>query len=258
MKAYLVDDEPLAVTRLRRLLEADGRVEVMGANSDPRSALEELSLSLPDVLFLDIEMPGMSGFDLLEQLGARHPLVIFTTAYDQYALDAFKVNSIDYLLKPVEPEQLARAISKLERIIQRELIAGETEPRGNIDALLKQVRAMIQPEPQHLTRVASRTGDRVEFIEVSAVSHFYAEDKLTFAATASKAYAVDLSIAELEQRLPPGRWVRIHRSTLLNVDAVKELRTWFNGKLLVKLKDGKTELQVARDRVANVKGKLGL
>jgi two-component system LytT family response regulator len=258
MKAYLIDDEPLAVTRLRRLLEADGRVEVVGANSDPRRALEDLFLSLPDVLFLDIEMPGMSGFDLLEQLGARHPLVIFTTAYDRYALDAFKVNSIDYLLKPVESEQLARAISKLERIIQLERIGGGAMARGNIDALLKQVRAMIQHEPERLTRVASRTGDRVEFIEVSAVSHFYAEDKLTFAATASKDYAVDLSIAELEQRLPPSRWVRIHRSTLLNVDAVKELRTWFSGKLLVKLKDGKTELQVARERVASVKGKLGL
>lgn len=258
MKAYLVDDEPLAVTRLRRLLEADGRVEVVGATNDPRHALEDLRLTLPDVLFLDIEMPGMSGFDLLEQLGAPHLLVVFITAYDQYALDAFKVNSIDYLLKPVEPAQLTRAIGKLDRIIQLERGGGSAESRGNIDALLKQVRAMLQHEPEHLTRVASRTGDRVEFIEISAVSHFYAEDKLTFAATATKTYAVDLSIAELEQKLPASRWVRIHRSTLLNVDAIKELRTWFSGKLLVRLKDGKTELQVARERVASVKGKLGL
>jgi two-component system LytT family response regulator len=251
MKAYLVDDEPLAVTRLRRLLDADGRVEITGASCDPRHALEDLRLTIPDVLFLDIEMPGMSGFDLLEQLRAPHLLVVFTTAYDQYALDAFKVNSIDYLLKPVEPEQLKRAIGKLER-----MQCGE--PRGNIDTLLKQVRAMIQNEPEHLTRVASRTGDRVEFIEVAAVSHFYAEDKLTFAATAGKDFAVDLSIAELERRLPAGRWVRIHRSTLLNVDAVKELRTWFSGKLLIKLRDGKTELQVAKERAASVKAKLGL
>jgi len=258
MKAFLVDDEPLAVTRLRRLLEADGRVEVVGASSDPRRALEDLRRALPDVLFLDIEMPGMSGFDLLEQLGAPHLLVVFTTAYDQYALDAFKVHSIDYLLKPVEPEQLTRALGKLERIMQRERAGGGVEPRGNMDALLKQVRAMIQPELEYLTRVASRTGDRVEFIEVSTVSHFYAEDKLTFAATEGKHYAVDLSIAELEQRLPAGQWVRIHRSTLVKLDAVKELRTWFSGKLLVKLKDGKTELQVARERVGMVKGKLGL
>jgi two-component system LytT family response regulator len=210
------------------------------------------------VLFLDIEMPGMSGFDLLEQLGAPHLLVVFITAYDEYALDAFKVNSIDYLLKPVEPAQLTRAIGKLDRIIQLERGGGSAESRGNLDALLKQVRAMLQHEPEHLTRVASRTGDRVEFIEISAVSHFYAEDKLTFAATATKTYAVDLSIAELEQKLPASRWVRIHRSTLLNVDAIKELRTWFSGKLLVRLKDGKTELQVARERVASVKGKLGL
>lgn len=253
MKVYLLDDEPLAVGRLRRLLEETGRVEIVGTNSDPQKALDQLRSSRPDVLFLDIEMPGMSGFDLLEQLGDPQPLVVFTTAYDQYALDAFKVNSIDYLLKPVEPPQLGRALGKLERIL------GGSEARGDVNALLKQVRAIVeQREPEHLARVASRVGDRVEFIEVAQVTHFYAKDKLTFAVTAAKHHALDLSITELEQKLPPSRWVRIHRSTLLNMDAVKELHNWFGGKLLVKLKDGQTELQVARERVAEVKAKLGI
>jgi two-component system LytT family response regulator len=253
MKVFLVDDERLAVSRLRRLLEETGRVEIVGASTDPREALDQLRRFPPDILFLDIEMPGMSGFDLLDQLGEPQPLVVFTTAYDQYALDAFKVNSIDYLLKPVESAQLDRALNKLDRML------GGTEAHGDVNALLKQVRAMLsQRQPEYLARVASRVGERVQFIEIAEITHFYAKDKLTFAVTAAKHHALDLSIAELEQRLPPARWVRIHRSTLLNVDAVKELHTWFGGKLLVKLKDGRTELHVARERAAEVKDRLGI
>lgn len=194
-----------------------------------------------------------NGFELLERLSSIEPLVVFTTAYEQYALDAFKVNSIDYLLKPVDARQLDRAIAKLQRI------KNGSETRGNVDALLKQVRSMLeQREPEYVARLASRTGDRVEFINVSSVTYFYAQDKLTFAATGAKQYALDLTIAELEQKLSPRQWVRIHRSTLLNVDAVKELRAGFGGRLLVKLKDGKTELQVARERSTQVKAKLGI
>jgi two-component system LytT family response regulator len=253
MKAYLVDDEPLAVARLRALLEEDGRVQIAGSSTSPRQALAGLRRTPPDVLFLDIEMPGMSGFELLEQLPPPQPLIVFTTAYDQYALDAFKVNSIDYLLKPVEPTYLARAIAKLERMMRG------AEARGDLEALLKHMRDMVKrPEPEYLARVASRIGDRVEFIDVATVTHFYAEDKLTFASTVTKDYPLDMSIAELEQRLPPSAWIRIHRATLLNIDAVRELRSWFGGKLLLKLKDGKTELQVARERAADVRARLGL
>src|SRR6188474_3363141 len=126
MKAYLVDDEELAATRLRRLLEETGRVQVVGENNDPAKALKQIRNLHPDVLFLDIEMPGMSGFDLLEKLGEPQPLVVFTTAFDRYALDAFKVNSIDYLLKPVNADHLQRALTKLERIL------GGTETRGDL------------------------------------------------------------------------------------------------------------------------------
>src|SRR5690348_469503 len=171
MKVFLIDDEPLAIDRLKRLLEETGRVEIAGSSSDPAQALQQLKQSRPDVLFLDIEMPGMSGFDLLEQLGEPQPLVVFTTAYDRYALDAFKVNSIDYLLKPVEPAQLKRALAKLERIL------GGREQPGDIHKLLAQVRAALaEREPEHLARVACRVGNRVEFIEVSQVTHFYAKD----------------------------------------------------------------------------------
>src|SRR6476646_4315467 len=134
MKVFLIDDEPLAVLRLRRLLEDSGRVEIAGASSDPREAFDQLRRSRPDVLFLDIEMPGMSGFELLEQLGEPQPLVVFTTAYDKYALNAFPVTSIDYLLKPVGPAPLERAVKKVERV------RGGAEARGDMQALLRQVK----------------------------------------------------------------------------------------------------------------------
>ncbi|MBV8843017.1 MAG: response regulator transcription factor [Bryobacterales bacterium] len=253
MKAFLLDDEPLAVSRLKRMLEESGRVEIAGATTDPTAALRLLRESPPEVLFLDIEMPGMSGFELLEQLGERQPLVVFTTAYDRYALDAFQVNSIDYLLKPIEPRELERALAKLERTL------GGGGVRSDVGALLAHMRTILaQREPQYLTRIASRMAGRVDFIDVSDVSWFYAKDKLTFAATMEKHYPLDLTIAQLEQKLPPQNWLRIHRATLLNVSAIKELHAWFGGKVAVKLKDGKTTLHVARERVAEVKLKLGL
>jgi len=253
MKAFLVDDEPIAIDRLRALLSEHARVEVVGAGIDPAAVLADIRASDPDVLFLDIEMPGLSGFELLERLGSPQPLVVFTTAYDQYALDAFKVNSIDYLLKPIERVDLARALAKLERVL------GGDEARGDLVALLQQVRAALaRKEPEYVVRLPSRAGGRVDFIDVAEVTHFYAKDKLTFAATSSKHYALDLAIADLEPRLDPRQWLRIHRSTLVNIGAIKEVHTWFAGKAIVRLKDGKTDLAVPRERVAEVKAKLGL
>jgi two-component system LytT family response regulator len=251
MRVFLLDDEPLAIRRLRRMLQETGRVEIAGTSTHPLQALDEVRRARPDALFLDIDMPGLSGFEVLERLGSPQPLVVFTTAYDQYALDAFRVNSIDYLLKPVDPVELTRALAKLERVLG--------EPRRDLGLLLTLVRALLADRPaEYLARVASRVGDRIEFVDVADVTHFYARDKLTFAATAAKHHAIDLSISELEQKLPPQRWIRIHRGTLLNVDAVRELHAWFGGRMVVRLKDGGTELHVARDRAAAVRAKLGL
>lgn len=253
MKAYLVDDEALALRRLRRMLDDSGRVDVVGQAADPVQALREIERHRPDVLFLDIEMPVLSGFDLLERLGAAQPLVVFVTAYDRYALEAFKVNSVDYLLKPVDAAELERALQKLARVL------GGDGGRTDLASLAAQMRTLLAARPpEYLARVPSRVGDRVEFVDVAGVTHFYAKDKLTFAVTAAKEYALDMSIAELEQKLSPRQWVRIHRSTLLNIDAVKELYSWFGGTLRVRLKDARTELQVARDRSVEVKKRLGL
>jgi two-component system, LytTR family, response regulator len=254
MTAWLVDDEPLAVTRLQRLIEEDGRVEIAGSTTDPEIAVQALTANPPDAVFLDIEMPGMTGFDVLARVPSQ-PLVVFTTAYNQYALQAFEVNSIDYLLKPIEPQQLERAINKLERIL------GGRQPRPpDITRVLDQLAAAVKGErPRYPARLPSRTGERVQFVELSHVTHIYAKDKLTFAATPARDHCVDATIAELEERLDPEKFVRIHRSTIVNIDHVHELFTWFGGKMLVRLNDAKkTELTVARDRVRELKDRLGL
>jgi two-component system LytT family response regulator len=253
LTAFLVDDEPLAITRLERLIEEDGRLRVAGSATDPEEAVRALDRERPDVVFLDIEMPGMTGFDVLARVAAQ-PLVVFTTAYNQYALRAFEVNSIDYLLKPVEPQQLERAINKLERI------AGGRQAKPDVASVLDQLAAALRGErSRYPTRLASRVGERVQFVELARVTHIYAKDKLTFAATPGKDHCVDATIAELEERLDPEKFIRIHRSTIVNIECVHELFSWFGGRMLVRLNDAKkTELTVARDRVRELKERLGL
>ncbi|MFN7945540.1 MAG: LytTR family DNA-binding domain-containing protein [Blastocatellia bacterium] len=251
LQVFLIDDEPLALRRLARLLDETGRVEIIGQESDPEEALAKLAGVKPDALFLDIQMPGLNGFELLSRLDDQ-PLVVFATAYDEYALRAFEVNSIDYLLKPVEMAQLERALSKLER-----LAAAPAPP--DLHQVIAQLAAAFQPPKQNPpSRIASRLGERIRFIDLAQITHFFAQDKLTWAATAEASHVVDRTISELEQELDPQRFIRIHRAILLNTDYVDEVHAWFGGRLIVRLKDShRTELTVARDRVKDLKDRLG-
>jgi len=245
-RAYLVDDELPAVKRLARLLQATGRVQIVGSELNPAAAIEAIRVASPDILFLDIQMPGLTGFDLLARV-ERQPVVIFTTAYDEYALKAFEVNSIDYLLKPVEPEELDRALNKLEQV---QGARGQVDLRAALEALSRSAS---------LQRIPIRVGERTRFLEISRITHFFTQGRLTFAAAEGKAYAVDWTIAELEQKLGPSRFFRIHRGTLMNLDWLEELTPWFTGRMAARLKDEKrTELTVARDRVRLLKRYLDL
>jgi two-component system LytT family response regulator len=248
VRAYIVDDERLAVDRLTRLLEGTGRVDIVGSATDPEVALAALREADVDVVFLDIQMPGLTGFDLLERLGRDLP-VVFTTAYDRYAIEAFSVNSIDYLLKPIEPERLDRALDKLTRF--------SGQPRPDMRALARELAAQLSRGPR-LERLASRVGDRTTLLEVSRVSHFVSKDKLTFAIFGGHEHVVDYTLAQLEERLDSRRFVRIHRATIVNSSFVQEIYPGIDG-LLVRLKDDKrTELVVARDRVRALKERLGI
>jgi two-component system LytT family response regulator len=253
LRAYLVDDEPLALERLRRLLERTGRVEVTGSTTEPEEAVAALTADPPDVCFLDIQMPRLDGFEVLARLPSQ-PMVIFTTAYDQYALKAFGVNSVDYLLKPVETEFLERALRKVER-----LRGSGQSGQPDLQALLKKLTDTLrETKPEYLARIASRLGDRLWFIDLERVTHFYAEDKLTYAVSEGKAYCVDYTITELERKLDPKKFLRIHRSTVVNADWIKEVASLPGGALNVRLKDSKeTDLTVARDRAREFKARVG-
>jgi two-component system LytT family response regulator len=250
IRAYVVDDEPLAVQRLTRLLQETGRVTVAGSESDPQTALDALRALEVDVVFLDIQMPEMTGFELIEQLDRDLP-VVFTTAYDRYALEAFAVNSIDYLLKPIETARLEKALDKFERR------AGSGQAAPDVRALAKQLARELAPG-RRLERIASRVGERTTVLDVSRVTHFFAKDKLTFAVSGGREHVVDFTMTELESHLDARRFVRIHRATIVNVAFVQELYPGVDG-LLLRLKDeGKSELSVARDRVRELKERLGI
>jgi len=249
LRAFVIDDEPLAVKRLARMLEATGRVEIVGRATDPEDGLEQVAAQAVDVLFMDIHMPGLTGFQVVERLPAG-PMIVFTTAHDQHAVQAFEVNAVDYLLKPIERERLDRA---LDRLVERR--AGTAEDwRSALERLAQHLRAST-----FLDHLASRVRDRVQLVPVDQVTHVTARQRATYAVTATSEHLLDLTIVELERRLDPARLFRIHRSTLVNVAWIAELHPDEDGHLLVCLKDPRrTELAVSRDRVRALKERLAL
>jgi two-component system, LytTR family, response regulator len=199
----------------------------------------------------------IDGFELLARLPTQ-PVVVFATAYDQYALRAFEVNSIDYLLKPIEPEQLERALNKLQQF--RHGPRPDWLARPDLGTVLEDLsRTLRQAEEQRWDRIPVRIGERTRFLELARISHFFSEDRLTYAAVDGKTYCLDISIAELEQRLSGAGFVRIHRGALLNLEWLEEVTPHFGGRIVIRLRDAShTELTVSRDRVRAVKDRLGL
>jgi two-component system LytT family response regulator len=249
LRAFLIDDEPLALRRLARMLEATGRVDVVGRATDPAQGLQDLAVQPVDVLFLDIHMPGLSGFQVVERIPAG-PAIVFTTAHDQHAVRAFEVNAVDYLLKPVERERLDRTLERLARRRQA--------PAGDLREALERLARDLRPGP-FLDHVASRIRDRVHLIPTGEVTHVLARDRATYAIAGASQHMLDMTLAELERRLDPTRFVRIHRAILVNVAWIAELRADGGGHLAACLKDaGRTELPVSRDRVRPLKERLGL
>jgi two-component system LytT family response regulator len=244
-KTILVDDEPLALNRLRRLLEPHRAViEIVAEAADGDQALGLIDELRPDLVFLDIQMPGLSGFEVLSRL-SHLPLVIFSTAYDQYALQAFETNSIDYLLKPVDPERLARAIDKLTRVTRD----GEERLRTQLRSLMSGLQGRATQ------RIQVRVGDRIRFVDICDVVFFQAKGKYVELHTVDASYLINQPLKVLEQELPSGDFVRVHRSAIVNMSHVDEVTRSFKGAYVVRMKDHRrSELPVSR----HCKAKLGL
>jgi two-component system, LytTR family, response regulator len=250
LKVFLVDDEPLALKRLSRLLDETGKVEIIGNTTEPLIALQIIPNITLDAIFLDIQMPELTGFELLQKL-ENYPPVIFTTAFDEFALKAFEVYSVDYLLKPIEAERLEKALEKLEKLIAEK----SDESTANLQKLLEN----LAPKPM-LERLPSRIGGKVQIIDVKEITHFYAEDKMTFAGNLEgKNFPLDSSLNELEKRLDGSKFLRVHRNSIVNVNFIEEVHGWFSGQVMIRLKNArKSEIIVARDRVKILKDFLGL
>ena len=247
-RVFVVDDEALARRRLIRMLEATGRVELAGDSGDPEAAVAAIARVVDlDLVFLDIAMPVLDGFGLCARLPPG-PMIVFTTAHDEHALRAFQTSAIDYLLKPIRDDELARALDKLDRL--RALPAPDAS--AELARAMAGILAARAPE-----RIASRLGDRIQLIELDRITHFVAEDKLTHAITAERSYVVDPTITELEQRYAGAGFFRVHRATLVRLSAISELIATADGTR-VRLADGKTELPVARERARALKDRLGV
>ena len=228
IRALIVDDEALARERVRTLLAAAPGVRLLGECSGGRDAVEAILEQSPDLVFLDVQMPDLDGFQVLEAVGDDHlPAIVFVTAYDEYALRAFEVHALDYLLKPIEPDRFARTLARV-----RETLG------DNSDRRLHDLLDALATRDLPTDRLVIRTRGKVSFLKPSEIDWIEADGKHARLHAGKETHVVRQQLQRLEPRLAPHGFVRVHRSAIVNVDRIKELEPWFHGEYVVILKDG--------------------
>jgi two-component system LytT family response regulator len=246
IKALIVDDEPIARRNLRALLRGYPDVELIGECGSGAEAVRMIRAGPPDLLFLDVQMPEMNGFEVLKQIDlAIIPAVIFVTAYDQYALKAFDVQALDYLLKPFDDERFAQAIGRARMQLEQRATAGLKE---RLRALLEgdEKPASVQP-PKYEDKFLIKSASRVFFLRAEEIDWIEAADYYVCLHTSGQTHVLRRTMAEMEARLDPDRFCRIHRSTIVNMSRIREVQTRPAGEYVVVLAD-KTELRLSRSR----------
>lgn len=256
IKTLIVDDEPLARRNLRALLKDDRQIEVVGECSNGLEAVKAIKAATPDLIFLDIQMPEMSGFDVLERVGAHQiQAIIFVTAFDQFALKAFEVHALDYLLKPFDQARFDRALRQAKTQIEQ----GQINKLSNKLLALLEARATereYRPPPKaFLNRLMIKLANRVVLLKVSEIDWIEADGNYAKLHVGSKAHLLREKMNDLEAQLDPERFVRIHRSIIVNLDRVQELHPHFNGDYIVVLNDG-TRLKLSRSRREHLQERL--
>ena len=249
--ALVIDDEPLARKRLVSLLEPySSEIEILGEAGSGAQAVKMIHEMLPDVVFLDIQMPDMDAFEVLHSLSADDvPLVVFTTAYDNFALKAFDENTVDYLLKPVDPERLAVAIEKLRRQIPQ--VDDTTVPPG---FSWEKLCNLVDMSALYLQRLQVKVGDRIVFVNLDEVIRFHSEEKYTTVYTVNGQYVIDTPLVELEKKLDPRHFTRVHRSHIVAIDYIAECRKGDAGRMIMVLRDkAATQLVVSRSLVKKIR-----
>jgi two-component system LytT family response regulator len=251
IRAVVADDEPMGCQRLVRLLQAEADVEVVAACESGDEVLAAIRSNAPDVAFLDIQMPGLDGFAVVEALQDDDvPAIVFVTAHDQYAVRAFEVHAFDYLLKPVDDERLRRALGRLR---ERERSAGPAgDPSERMLALLERLHA----RERGLERLVVRTQERAFFLKTETIDWIEAAGKQVQLHVGKTIHSIRASMANLEQELDPARFVRISRSAIVNIDRIQEIQPWFQGDHVVILQD-RTRLTSTRGYRENLQRLLG-
>ena len=240
LSAVIVDDEELARAVLREYLSAHPEIRIVAECSNGFETVKAVAELKPDLLFLDIQMPKLDGFEVLELIG-RGPAVIFVTAYDQFALRAFEVHAVDYLLKPFTPERLSEALERARQRLGRD----DAVP---VEALVKQARETRKP----LERILVKDGSKVHVIPVEKIDYIEAQDDYVGIKAGGKIYLKQDTMAELETLLDPERFKRIHRSYILNIERLVRLEPYAKDSRVAVLVDG-TQLPVSRTGYARLK-----
>ncbi len=260
MKVLIIEDEELAVKKLRKTLESvDSTAEVVGVADSIRSSVNWLeSNPAPDLILMDIELADGQSFEIFDKVEVKST-VIFTTSYDEYALKAFKVNSVDYLLKPVQKEDLEAALNKLKnlQVMYSASSNGSSDPL-NVDNLVKELKQKLQPK-EFRKRFLVKHAQKLISIEVQDIAYFYSDGRLNFFKTNdNKKYVVDYTMDELEEMLDPDKYFRISRSFYVSIASIDQIHDYFGNRLLLTLKPSvDKESLVSREKVADFKKWMG-
>jgi len=241
IKVLIVDDEFLGRKRIRSLLSEHADIKIVGECEDGRETVEAIQNLKPDLVFLDVQMPETDGFGVVEIIGTENmPAVIFVTAYDEYAIRAFEINAVDYLLKPFDKERFEKAVDRAKREIKTQ--ESPTEIRENLRELLKEVKT----EPQFLKRIAVKSASGTTFVPTEEIDWISASGHYLELHIGNETHLIREKLSVIETQLDPQIFMRIHRSTIVNLDRIKSLHPIFNGDQLVILKNGR-ELNLSRN-----------
>jgi two-component system LytT family response regulator len=252
IRTVIVDDEPLARDRIRELLKPEADIEVVGEFADGYQAVVGIAELSPDLLFLDVQLHQLDGFALLDRIGAgRLPAVIFVTAYDSYAVRAFEVHPVDYLLKPFGRERFYDALEAARAYIR------QVQEAGFSDKLVSLVEEMRAGEKRYADRLLVKTGGRFVFLRVEQIDWIETSGNYLKLHCGAEEYLIRETMQNLEARLDPARFLRIHRFTMVNLERIKQVEPWFHGEYVVTLEDGK-ELMLSpsyRERLLSSSGR---
>ena len=254
LRALIVDDESLARDTIRLLAEEMPELEVVAESENGLQAIEHIQTHNPDLVFLDIQMPDKNGFEVLAEVGAANmPDVIFVTAYDQYALRAFEAHAIDYLLKPFDDNRFRTAVQRATALIRQRQA---NDLPNKLAALLgNETVAHFLPKPEYTTRLMVKNRDTIYFVEADDINSIEAAGDYVTLHADGKRHLIRETMTRMEQQLNPKHFIRIHRSTIVNLSYVAELKPYFHGDYIVYMKDGR-ELKLSRRYWRTLEGRL--